>query len=130
MIMLSSTQNKLSFLSLGPLQENALNVPECLRPWPRKIKTLVIPWKINVMTDIGFYQQLIERSGKSLTALTVRSDMFITFNSATEPNLKGLSPSEFLVKSILRHVLSVPRRVRPPMLEISDLNLQNQGKPL
>ena len=126
MILLSSTQNNLSFLSLGPLMENALNVPESLRPWPRRIKTLVIPWKINIMTDISFYQQLIERSGNSLGALTIRSDMFTTSNSATEPNLKRLCSSEFLARSLLKHILCAPRHLRPPLLEISDINLQNQ----
>jgi hypothetical protein len=78
------------------------------------------------MTDISFYQQLIERSGNSLSALTIRSDMFTTSNSATEPNMKGLSSSEFLARSLLKHILSAPRHPRPPLLEISDLNLQNQ----
>jgi hypothetical protein len=67
MILLSSTQNNLSFLSLGPLLQNALNVPESLRPWPRRIKTLVIPWYANL-----WIEWLLERRGSHVenTCLT------------------------------------------------------------
>ena len=121
MILLSSTQRKLEFLSLGPLLENALNIPTSLRPWPPTIKTIVVPWKFNISTDPDFYQELIERSTKTFTALTVRSDAFTHGNGVKYIGTADTWDS--LAKSLFTHILTNPTQ---PMLALSDLNLQNQ----
>ena len=125
MVLLSSTQRKLDFLSLGPLLPNALNLPGVLSPWPPKIKTIVIPWKFNVSVDQDFYQHLIQRSGINLTALTVRSETIIDRNN--QPIAKEVSMAS--ISNVLATSLFTTRvedHSAQPMLVLSDLNLQNQ----
>lgn len=129
-ILLASTQNKLSFLSLGPLRNNALNLPGCLSPWPRTIRTIVIPWKLFLPTDIGYYQDLIKRSAIALNALTVRSENFDEdrewrplYRQDRVKDIDGMSTSEYLARNLFKHILTANSC---PKLEISDLNLQSQ----
>jgi hypothetical protein len=127
MILLASTQGRLDFLSLGPLKRTAMNIPTSLRPWPPTTKTIVIPWKINLMTDISFYQQLLQRSSRTLQALTVRSETFIDSDDGEENGLiydpGAQNRSDALVRALFSR--AVKHQLQPP-LEICDLNLQNQ----
>ena len=127
MILLASTQSRLDFLSLGPLKQTAMNIPTILRPWPPTTKTIVIPWKINLNTDVTFYQQLLQRSAKTLQALTVRSETFIDSDDGEENGFiydpEARNPSEALCRALFSR--AVKHQLQPP-LEICDLNLQNQ----
>ena len=121
MILLSANQRNLRFLRLGPLTDNAFNIPGSLLPWPPTIHTLVIPWKINAAVDIDFYQQLIERSAKTLKALTVRTQNFSGADDQFPPDeWRG---SFRFAKALFKHFRGLNRQ---PELELDDLNLQNQ----
>ena len=122
MIILSAQQRNLSFLSLGPLFRNALNIPDRLRPWPSTIEMMVIPWRINVVVDVGFYQQLIERSVKTLKALTIRTENFAGPGEKTSFFVRNAS--EFLARGLFKHCMPVGSQ---PLLELNDLNFQNQN---
>lgn len=124
-MILLSTQKNLSFLSLGPLMQNAVNVPTCLRPWPARLKTVVIPWKINIDTDLSFYRKLIERSANLLQALTVRSETLVNSLELADPKqtFKRFAEEDYHVRELFAQILIHERQ---PAIEIGDLNLQNQ----
>lgn len=125
MILLSSTQRNLDFLSLGPLLQNALNIPEGLSPWPPKIKTVVVPWKFNVSADQEFYKHLIQRSGRTLTALTVRSETILEHDNRPIPkDIAMESISRVLAMALFNTRIDIDSA--QTMLALSDLNLQNQ----
>lgn len=118
MVLLSTQQRRLSFLGIGPLADNALNVPDSARPWPPSMHTIVIDWKIGGALDITFYRQLIERSGSALKALTVRTCSF-----GGSSGLLHRRDSEGLAKALFNYDRS-KEHVTP--LQLADLNLQNQ----
>ena len=76
----------------------------------------MIRWKLNASVDIECYQQLIERSARTLEALTIRTENFS--GSGNSIPIFGASASTYLAKG-----LSKGHR---PKLVLNDVNFQNQ----
>lgn len=120
MILLAGTQRSLRSISIGPLQPNAMNLIDCLKPWPPTVRTIIIPWRLLSVKDLEFYKDLIERSRGHLRALTVRTNDF-----EWVPGV-GIDPDtcEQLVRGLFDHAEG-DCYDKPP-LYLVDLNLQNR----
>ena len=121
MILLSTQQRRLSFIALGPLLDNALNIPDSARPWPPKIETIVIPWKIRGAVDIKFYRRLIDRSRSALKAITIRTENYGSFWKTSK--LVEFPDSAHLARGLLCKNRSAKNH---QLLRLVDLNFQNQ----
>lgn len=119
MILLAATQRNLQIIAIGCLGNNAMNIPTCLQPWPPAIDTIVIPFRLNGWQETKFYQQMIERSGKALKALTVRAERLGPIFE--EMVLDEKDTTEVLARCLFTHGL--PNKTR---VELKDLNFQCQ----